>query len=400
MPNILFYALGGFGSRMTGGADATRSLLWPPVNRLFVPAEFGSIRLRNRIVMAPLTRMRANELGVPHPLAAEYYRQRASAGMIVSEGAQISPQGKGYPGTPGIHSSEQIAEWRRVTDAVHDAEGTIVCQLWHVGRISHSQLQTDGGLPVAPSAVRPRGNAWTGSAETPFETPHALSLNEIDAVIEQYAAATRNARAAGFDGVEVHGANGYLIDQFIQDGTNKRQDAYGGTVEKRLTFLSRVLDSVCTAWEAGRVGLRLSPYGTFNDISDADSESTFLAAVDRVSGRGLAYLHLVEPRTSGADSVETPVLGSASKIAKRFDGMTILAGGYNRDEAIRVVQEGLCHAVAFGRLFISNPDLPSRLQRDRQLNAYNRATFYGGGAPGYTDYPSLSDLRGSERGNG
>jgi N-ethylmaleimide reductase len=361
------------------------------MDNLFAPGAFGSIRLRNRLVMAPLTRMRSDDFGVPHPLAVEYYGQRASAGLIVSEGTQIAPKGKGYPGTPGIHSPQQITEWRRITDTVHERGGAIVCQLWHVGRISHPLLQSDGGLPHAPSAVRPRGCAWTGAAETPYETPHAMTPREIAMVIGQYAAATHNARAAGFDGVEVHGANGYLIDQFIQDGTNQRQDGYGGSLKKRLTFLTHVLDAVCDAWEAGRVGLRLSPYGTFNDISDSDSESTFLAAAGSVSGRGLAYLHLVEPRTSGADSVESPVLGSASKVAKTFDGMVILAGGYQRDEAIRVVSKGLANAVAFGRLFISNPDLPRRLELNVPLNPYDRTTFYGGGARGYTDYPFLND---------
>jgi N-ethylmaleimide reductase len=219
-----------------------------------------------------------------------------------------------------------------------------------------------------------------------------MSLGEIKGVIGQYATATRNARAAGFDGVEVHGANGYLIDQFLQDGTNQREDEYGGSLEKRFTFLTRVLDAVCDAWEPGRVGLRLSPYGTFNDISDSDSEATFMAAAGSASGRGLAYLHLVEPRTSGADSVKSPISGSARKVAKGFDGRVILAGGYQRDEAIRVSSEGLADAVAFGRLFISNPDLPHRLQLNAPLNPYDRATFYGGGARGYTDYPFLHDL--------
>jgi N-ethylmaleimide reductase len=364
------------------------------MSTLFDSLQMGDLTLKNRVVMAPLTRMRSKQPGnVPQALNAEYYGQRSSAGLIISEATQIMPHGQGYPATPGIHSAAQVAGWRLVTDAVHKKGGMIFLQLWHVGRISHSSFHLAEGLPVAPSAVQPSGMTMTADwQQAPFETPRALELKEIPGIIADYRKAAANAKAAGFDGVEVHGANGYLLDQFLQDGSNKRQDAYGGAIENRARLLLEVVDAVTKVWNTNRVGVRLSPYGTFNDMSDSDPVKLFTYVLAQLSARGIGYAHVIEPRATGAgggDSVYEDAPSTSQLFRKSFNGVFISAGGYNRDNAISTVESGLVDAVAFGRLFIANPDLPERLKLNAPLNKYNRDTFYGGAETGYTDYPAL-----------
>ncbi|OLP15551.1 alkene reductase [Leptolyngbya sp. 'hensonii'] len=354
--------------------------------------KLGPYELPNRIVMAPLTRNRAAVGNVPHDLNVTYYSQRASAGLIVTEATQISPQGMGYPATPGIHSAEQVAGWRMVTEAVHALGGHIFLQLWHVGRISHPSLQPDGALPVAPSPIAPAGMASTYSGEQPFVTPRALTLEEIPGIIEDYRKAAQNALEAGFDGVEVHGANGYLLDQFLQDNTNHRTDAYGGSIPNRTRLLLEVLAAVTGVWGADRVGLRLSPSGTFNSMGDSNRQELFTYVVEQLNPLGLAYLHLVEPRAD----MNPPVQLGAAYFRPIYQGTLISAGGYDRDLANQTLAAGEADLIAFGRLYIANPDLVERLAHNAELNPYDRNTFYGGGEQGYTDYPALdSQLVGS-----
>lgn len=360
-----------------------------PSRALFEPLQVGALQLPNRIVMAPLTRQRAAAGNVPTELNALYYAQRAGAGLIVSEATQVAPEGQGYADTPGIHSEAQVEGWRRVTDAVHRAGGRIVLQLWHVGRISHPCFQPNHAAPVAPSAITPPGEVHTPEGKRPYVAPRALELDEIPAVIEQYAEAARRARRAGFDGVEVHGANGYLIDQFLLDGTNHRTDAYGGGVENRARFLLEVTQAVADAWSADRVGVRLSPRGRFNGMHDSDRWAIFSHAVSRLDRLGLAYLHLVDPvGPSPFDNPEVPRL--APRLRALFRGPLIIAGGLDRALAIQQLDEGHADLVAFGTPFIANPDLPERLRLGAPLTVPDRATFYGGGARGYTDYPPLA----------
>lgn len=361
--------------------------------KLFTSLQLGALSLNNRVVMAPLTRMRASEGDVPGELAAEYYSQRASAGLIISEAAQISMLGKGYPGTPGIYSDAQVAGWKKVTDAVHAKGGKMVCQLWHVGRISHSSLHPTEGLPVAPSAIAPTGKVYTATWQlAEYETPRPLTLAEIPALIQEYVHAAQQAKAAGFDGVEVHGANGYLLDQFLHDGSNTRNDQYGGSVENRSRLLLEVLHAVINVWGSDRVGVRLSPYGTFNDMSDHDTMGLFTHLIGQLNPLGLAYLHLIEPRSTmagGTDKVKEDQPSTSALFRPLYKGKIIAAGGFDREGAEQFVSNGLADAIAFGRFFISNPDLPKRLAENSPLNPYDRSTFYGGGAKGYVDYPSL-----------
>jgi N-ethylmaleimide reductase len=361
---------------------------------LFDPITVGDITLKNRVIMAPLTRMRSKQPGnLPHELNAKYYQQRASAGLIISEATQVSQQGQGYPGTPGIHSDDQVAGWEKTTEAVHDAGGKIFLQLWHVGRISHRSHQPNEELPVAPSAIQPSGGIFSADWKpVAFETPRALETAEIAGIIADFRRGAENAKKAGFDGVEVHGANGYLLDQFLQDGSNKRDDQYGGSIENRARLLLEIVDQAIEVWGAGRVGVRLSPYGTFNDMGDSDPVKLFTYVLEQLSARGIAYAHLVEPRSSlagGQESVVTEAPETRTIFRKSFKGTLISAGGYVRDEALKAVESGAVDAVAFGRLFISNPDLPKRLELGSELNSYDRQTFYGGGEKGYTDYPAL-----------
>jgi len=361
--------------------------------KLLTPVKLGALELKNRVIMAPLTRMRATEGDVPGELAAEYYGQRATAGLIISEATQISKLGKGYPATPGIYSDAQVSGWKKVTDAVHAKGGKMVCQLWHVGRISHSSLHPEEGMPVAPSAIAPKGKVYTSTWQlAEYETPRPLTLAEIPALIQEYVQAAKQAKAAGFDGVEVHGANGYLLDQFLHEGSNTREDQYGGSVENRCRLLLEVLQAVIPVWGADCVGVRLSPYGTFNDMSDRDTMGLFTHLIEQINPLGLSYLHLIEPRSTmagGTDKLKEDQPSSSALFRPLYQGKIIAAGGFDAEGAEEFVSLGQADAIAFGRFFISNPDLPARLAQNAPLSPYDRTTFYGGGAKGYVDYPSL-----------
>jgi len=356
---------------------------------LFQPVRMGELALPNRVVMAPLTRSRAGAGDAPGTLNATYYAQRASAGLIVSEATNITRQGKGYAFTPGIWSDEQVAGWRLVTDAVHGRGGRIVCQLWHVGRISHPSLQPGGGLPVAPSAIKPAGNAFTETGFQPHVAPRALETDEIPGIVADYRHAAEQAKRAGFDGVEVHAANGYLIDQFLRDGTNKRTDRYGGSVENRIRFLLEVTEAVTGVWGGGRTGLRLSPVSPANDISDSDPMAVFGPAVEAVNRFGLAYLHHVEGATGGDRNVAPDF--DFQKLRRAFNGLTMMNNGYGLELALQALREDRADLIAFGRPYIANPDLVERLRRGAPLAKPDPATFYGGDARGYTDYPALDE---------
>jgi N-ethylmaleimide reductase len=354
---------------------------------LFSPVRLGPYDLANRIVMAPLTRARAGKGDVPQPIMAEYYAQRASAGLLISEATPVSPQGKGYAWTPGIHSAAQVAGWRTVTDAVHAKGGRIFLQLWHVGRISHPDLQPNGTLPVAPSAIRPNVDAFTEQGPKPAVTPRALALDELPGIVAQFRKGAENALAAGFDGVEVHGANGYLLDQFLRDGANHRTDAYGGSIANRARLTLEVVEAVAGVWGAARVGLRISPVSTANDLTDSNPLPVFQYLVERLNDFGLAYLHVVEGITGGPRDVEG---GFDLDILRRaFKSLYIANNGYSLDLAKQVLSAGKADLIAFGRPFIANPDLVERLKQGAPLTAPDTATFYGGGAKGYIDYPSL-----------
>ncbi len=357
-----------------------------PATDLFQPARLGPLALPNRIVMAPLTRSRTGSRGIPGPLNAEYYAQRASAGLIVAEATQISPQGQGYAFTPGIHDPAQVAGWTLVTEAVHQAGGRIVLQLWHVGRISHPSLQPGGGLPVAPSAIRPEGKAFTESGFQDFVTPRALETAEIAGIVEDYRRATVNAQAAGFDGVEIHAANGYLIDQFLKDKTNQRTDRYGGSIENRTRFLEEVTEAVVGAWSADRVGIRISPVSPANDIADSDPQPLFDHVVAQLNRFGLVYLHVVEGATGGP---RDNIAFDFQALRQAFDGAYMANNGYDLALAQETLRAGRADLIAFGRSFIANPDLVERLRTGATLAELDRETLYGGGAKGYTDYPAL-----------
>jgi N-ethylmaleimide reductase len=352
---------------------------------LFSPVEVGPLKLHNRVVMAPLTRSRAGPGNVPTQLNALYYAQRASAGLIIAEATQIAPEGQGYISTPGIHSREQIEGWKCVTKAVHVAGGHIVLQLWHVGRISHPSFQPGGALPVAPSAIRPKGQAFTAKGFEPIPTPRALETAEIPRIVAKYVQAAQNALAAGFDGVEVHAANGYLIDQFLRDQANKRRDRYGGSIENRSRFLLEVVEAVTGAVSADRTGVRISPQNGQNDISDSDPQRLFNYVAQQLSGKGLAYLHIIEGDTGG---VPVPPFDYA-KLKRLFGGIVIANNGFDKARASEAIAQGRADLAAFGKPFISNPDLVIRLLLDAPLAPANRETFYGGAEQGYTDYPIL-----------
>lgn len=354
---------------------------------LFEPFRLGDLTLPNRIVMAPLTRNRAAPGNVPGPLAAEYYAQRASAGLLISEASQVVPEGQGYEATPGIHAPEQIAGWRTVTDAVHARGGRIFLQLWHVGRISHVALQPGGQPPVAPSAIRAAAKTFVGGRFVDTSEPRALDIGEIPGIVEGFRRGAANAIAAGFDGVEVHAANGYLIDQFLRDSTNTRTDAYGGSIENRARLLLEVLEAVVKEVGGARVGIRVSPVSPGNDIADSDPQALFGWLVPRIDAIGPAYLHVIEGFTGLERDHGQPFDYGAMRRA--FRGAFIVNNGYTRDLATEAVAEGRADLVAFGRAFIANPDLVERLRRGGPLNEPDRKTFYGGDAHGYTDYPAL-----------
>lgn len=356
---------------------------------VFSPYTLGPLQLKNRMVMAPLTRSRAEANNVPSPMATTYYSQRASAGLIITEATQASAGGQGYVSTPGIYSDAQVNEWKKVTDAVHQKGGLIFVQLWHVGRISHPVFR-NGELPVAPSAVAPRGvQTYTEDGFQDIPTPRALEKDEILGIVAEFRQAAINAKAAGFDGIEIHGANGYLLDQFLEDGTNQRTDEYGGSVENRSRLLFEVISAVIDVWDSNRIGLRLSPGGTFNDMCDSHPQQTFGYVVKRLATLNLAYLHLVEP-TPPQGERPMPDL-SARYFRPLYTGTLIVAGGYTHDRANMVLHEGVADLVAFGQLFIANPDLVERFKTNGPLNPPDRDSFYGGTDKGYIDYPTLQE---------
>ena len=354
------------------------------MSQLFDPIQVGDLNLPNRIVMAPLTRCRAGAGRVPNALMAEYYAQRASAGLILSEATSISPRGVGYPDTPGIWSAEQVQGWKKVTKAVHDAGGRIFLQLWHVGRISHPDY-LDGELPVAPSAIAPQGHVSLLRPQRDYVIPRALDLSEIPGIIEAYRKGAENAKLAGFDGVEIHGANGYLLDQFLQDSTNRRNDAYGGPVENRARLMLEVTDAAISVWGPGQVGMHLAPRGDAHTMGDSDPMNTFGHVAEQLGKRGIAFIFTRE--SLGKDRISL-------ELKRRFGGVLIANEGFDREKAIRAIESGEADAVSFGKLFISNPDLPERLKLDAPLNPFHPETFYGYGLEdpraGYTDYPSLA----------
>ena len=365
-----------------------------PTNGLFSPIRIGEMDLKHRVVMAPLTRLRADQAtDVPTDLMLEYYAQRVSdGGLIISEATSITPDNRGYLGAPGIYSDAQIAGWARITDAVHAKGGYIYQQLWQVGRTSHEDL--NGGLaPVAPSAIPYDGLAYTKNGWVPATPPRALSEEEVGAVVELYRAAAARAKAAGFDGVEIHAANGYLPDQFLQDSANKRSDRYGGSIENRARFLLEVVAAVKSVWGSNRYAVRLSPSGTFNGMGDSNPDALFDHVAKKLDEAGLSYLHIVEPRVKGSvdvEGMERPV--ATSRLRQLFRAPIISAGGYDGEKADSVIAAGDADLVAFGRHFIANPDLPQRLRDGAALNRYDRDTFYGGTEKGYTDYPFLQAL--------
>jgi N-ethylmaleimide reductase len=353
---------------------------------LFTPIKLGRNELRNRIVMAPLTRTRAGEGNVPQPLNVKYYEQRASAGLIITEATPISEMAHGYPATPGIHSEAQIAGWKQVVDAVHAKGGKIFLQLWQVGRISHPSLLPDNALPVAPSAIKPAGQAFTYIGLQDFVTPRALATEEIPEIVDDFRLAAENAMAAGFDGVEVHGANGYLLDQFLRDSTNLRIDQYGGSIANRARLLLEVVSAVSKVWGPDRVGVRISPINPFNDIRDSQPQALFNHVAEALSPYGLAYLHVVE-------------VGMADEAAPEFDfdqlrsayrGNYMANGGYDKARGNAAIASRHADCVAFGVPFIANPDLVERFRIDAPLNPPDQNTFYGGTEKGYTDYPALA----------
>jgi N-ethylmaleimide reductase len=360
---------------------------------LFEPARAGDLLLRNRIVMAPLTRDRAGPRQTPTALMVEYYAQRAGAGLIVTEATQISAEGQGYLDTPGVYSDEQIAGWRRVTDAIHARGGTIVVQLWHVGRISHVSLQPNGQPPVSSTARAANGKTFTKQGFVPVSAPRALREDELPRIVADYRHAARSALASGFDGVEVHGANGYLLEQFLRDSINDRDDAYGGSVANRARLLLEVLHAVSAEVGAGRTGLRLSPVTQANDAQqDSDAQALFNHVVGQLAPLQLAYLHLIEGQTGGArDNVPFDYAQLRERFKRQHpSGAWMVNNGYSRTMAMQAVASGSADLVAFGRPFISNPDLVERLRIDAPLAALNPKTLYGGDAEGYTDYPALA----------
>lgn len=354
---------------------------------LFTPVTMGAMELANRIVMAPVTRSRYAEDGIPNELHAEYYAQRASAGLIVAEATNISAQGRGYAATPGIWSDEQVAGWKKVTDAVHAAGGKIVSQLWHVGRFSSVELQPDGAAPVAPSALKAEGDTYTVNGFVPVSMPRALETDEIPGIIEQYKRAAENAKRAGFDGVEVHSANSYLLDQFLRDSTNHRTDQYGGSIENRARVTLEVTEEIVKIWGNERVGIRLSPVtpDAGNTPPDSNVMAMYGYLIQQLNKFDLAYLHFVEGAT--ATSREVPAGVDMDALSAQFTGPFIGNNNYDLEMAIERRAQGTIDAVAFGRLFISNPDLVERLRRGAELTIAPRESFYGGGAKGYTDWP-------------
>ena len=358
------------------------------LTNLFTPLNLGALALPNRIFMAPLTRCRASEGHIPNDLNAEYYSQRAAAGLIVSEATSVSPCGYGYPNTPGIHTKEQVDGWKKVTEAVHAKGGHIYLQLWHVGRISHPAYQQDGVKPVAPSAIKPKGQVFTGSTMEEYVTPRALETDEIPGIISEYVHGATLAKEAGFDGVEIHNANGYLLDQFLRTGTNMRGDRYGGTLQNRARLTLEVTEAVVGVWGPDRVGIRFSPAGIFNDMHDNHPLETFGHVLSELNQFGLAYAHIT--KVTAQDIAHGAVEGVGPKELRPYwKGKVVSAGGFTLDSGNAALAEGWADAIAFGVPFLSNPDLTERLRRGAPLNTPDESTFYASGPKGYTDYPFL-----------
>ena len=355
---------------------------------LFDPYTLGSLTLSNRIVMAPLTRNRAGERFVPSEFAATYYSQRASTGLLISEASQISQQGQGYQDTPGIYTQAQIDGWRQVTDAVHAKGGRIFLQLWHVGRVSHVDLQENGAAPVAPSALRPMTKVFVNNSFVDVSEPRALDISELPGIVNDFRQAAANAIAAGFDGVEIHGANGYLLDQFVKDGANIRTDAYGGSIENRARLLLEVTAAVVAEVGAGRTGIRISPVSPANGVSSSEPQAQFDYIVDQLDALGIVYLHVVEGATGGPRDIAPFDFGS---LRQRFKNTYIANNGYDVNLATSQLNDDKADLIAFGRPFIGNPDLVERLENAAALSAFDPATLYGGGAEGYIDYPTLAE---------
>ncbi len=354
---------------------------------LFSPVTLGSIALKNRMVMAPLTRNRAGAGGVPQAINAEYYHQRASAGLIITEATPISPMAHGYPALPGIYNAAQIAGWKNITSAVHAQGGKIVLQLWHVGRISHPSLLPNEALPIAPSAIKPAGQAFTYQGLVDYVQPRALAVDELPSIVADYVQASKNALAAGFDGVEIHAANGYLLDQFLRDGSNHRQDQYGGSFENRSRLLLEVTEAVVAVLGADKVGIRLSPVNPFNDMHDSNPQALFNYVAEALNRFNLAYVHVVEGGIHGGGKADPFDFVALRKIIK---GGYIANLSYDKARGNAAIASGHADAVAYGVPFIANPDLVERYRTDAPLNAADANTFYGGGEAGYTDYPTLS----------
>jgi 2,4-dienoyl-CoA reductase-like NADH-dependent reductase (Old Yellow Enzyme family) len=354
---------------------------------LLDPLKIGDLELPNRILMAPLTRNRSTGPGrVPNAMMRDYYAQRASAGLILSEATSVAPAGVGYPHTPGVWSDEQVEGWLNVVEGVHAAGGRIFLQLWHVGRISDPSYH-DGALPVAPSAIAPKGNVSLVRPQRPYVAPRALKTEELADVVEAYRHGAQNAKKAGFDGVEVHGANGYLLDQFLQDSANKRDDGYGGSIENRARLLLEVTDAVVSVWGAGRVGVHLAPRGDMHDVGDSNLPATFGHVARELGKRSIAFL-------CARESTKAPRLGPDLKTA--FGGVYVANEGFSRADAEATIEASEADAVAFGKLFIANPDLPRRFSLGAPLSAWNADTFYSEGPVGYTDYPSLEEKAAAE----
>lgn len=361
-----------------------------PYSQLFQPLQLGAIDLQNRIIMAPLTRGRSGKDRIPKPLMVEYYRQRSTAGLIISEATQVSEQAAGWAETPGIYSEAQIKGWQAITDAVHQQGGKIILQLWHTGRASHPDFQPGQIRPISASEVTPTGEIHTPLGKKPYVAPRAVDIDEIPGIISQFVTATQNAKIAGFDGVEIHAANGYLIDQFLRDGTNQRTDAYGGGPANRVRFLQEVTEGVINAWSADRVGVRLSPTNPFNDMHDSNPRATFTHAAQVLDAYGLAYLHVLEALPGHMLAAEGERI--SPYLRQVFQGPVILNGGYDAATGADAIASNQADAIAYGVPFIANPDLPQRFDRDATLNEPDPDTFYTSGIEGYTDYPTLEQL--------
>lgn len=357
---------------------------------LLTPFKLGDIELKNRMVMAPMTRSRSFKENIPHELAPLYYSQRASAGLILSEGVQVSPDGIGYLWTPGNYTPEQQVEWKKIVDAVHKANGVIFQQLWHTGRISHSSLRPNNELPKAPSAIAPNGKVYTANGWAEYETPTEMTKDDIKIALNQFKAAAQNAKDVGFDGVDIHGAFGYLIDQFICSGSNQRNDEYGGSVENRIRFVIEVIESVLEVWDSKRVGIKLSPANIYNSMNDENPKETFAILLEKLNKYDLAYVMLMEPQADVSNLPNYP-----TEVAKYFrpfyKGNIIANANMTKDKGNELIESGIAQLVAFGSLFLANPDLPKRFELGAELNTPNSKTFYGGDEKGYTDYPFLEN---------